>query len=72
MPEENALKPRVFTAEEFVAKLLQEKLSKKALINELVFALNDAETNKQEKDADIYWNAIMVLTKGRMVIFPTK
>ena len=66
MPEENALKPRVFTAEEIVAKLLQEKLSKKALINQLVFALNDAEANNEEKDADIYWNAIMVLTKGRM------
>jgi hypothetical protein len=67
MPEENVPKPRVFTAEEIVAKILQEKLSKKALINELVFALNDAEANKQEKDADIYWNAIMVLTKGRML-----
>ena len=66
MPEENALKPRVFTAEEIVAKLLQEKLSKNALINQLVSALNGAETNKQEKDADIYWDAIMVLTKGRM------
>jgi|LakMenEpi09Nov12_1017454.scaffolds.fasta_scaffold01205_4 hypothetical protein len=67
MSEENVPKPRVFTAEEIVAKILQEKLSKKALINELVFALNDAEANKQEKDADIYWNAIMVLTKGRML-----
>ena len=67
MSEENVPKPRVFTAEEIVAKILQEKLSKKALINELVFALNDAEANKQEKDADIYWNALMVLTKGRML-----